>query len=76
MSQDRKKLEFMAELSQQTDRFEEMAENMAQMVKLEQPLSNEERNLFSIAFRNTIGSLRSAWRVLQNKRTSAVESDA
>ncbi|CAO2592923.1 14-3-3 protein theta [Lemmus lemmus] len=35
-------------------------------------LSNEERNLLSVAYKNVVGGRRSAWRVISNRRQSKV----
>jgi len=39
-----------------------MLENMKKVVQTGQELSVEERNLLSVAYKNTVGSRRSAWR--------------
>ena len=37
---------------------------MKEVTELEAGLSNEERNLLSVAYKNVVGSKRSAWRVI------------
>ena len=39
---------------------------MKQVVKLGGDLSEEERNLLSVAYKNSVGSRRSAWRALSS----------
>jgi len=50
-----------------------MLENMKKVVQTGQELSIEERNLLSVAYKNTVGSRRSAWRsisAIQQKEES------
>lgn len=57
-------LEF-AKLAEQAERYEDMARNMKNYVKkATQPLDSEIRNLLSVAYKNAVGSRRSAWRVI------------
>jgi len=37
-----------------------------QVTPLEQELSNEERNLLSVAYKNVVGARRSSWRVISS----------
>jgi 14-3-3 protein epsilon len=55
---------FMAKLSEQAERFDEMCLCMRKVVKLNSELSNEERNLLSVAYKNVIGSRRHSWRII------------
>ncbi|EGR32871.1 hypothetical protein IMG5_068480 [Ichthyophthirius multifiliis] len=64
---------YMAKIAEQTERFEDMLEYMKQVVLTGQDLSVEERNLLSVAYKNTVGSRRSAWRsisAIQQKEES------
>jgi len=61
---DQRDYTFMARLAEQTERFEDMITYMIELVKTGKPLNSEERNLLSVAFKNTVGSRRSAWRAL------------
>ena len=56
----------MAKITEQTERFEDMLEAMNNVVKANADLSVEERNLLSVAYKNTIGSRRTAWRALSS----------
>ncbi|KAJ3274178.1 hypothetical protein HDV01_003461 [Terramyces sp. JEL0728] len=51
---------YMAKLSEQAERYEEMVKFM----KFEQDLSIEERNLLSVAYKNVITGRRTSWRIL------------
>lgn len=57
---------YMAKVSEQTERFEDMLEAMNKAVTLNADLSIEERNLLSVAYKNTIGSRRTAWRAINS----------
>ena len=41
-------------------------QNMKQVVESEAELSNEGRNLLSVAYKNVVGTRRSAWRVISS----------
>ena len=62
----RENLIYQAQLAEQTERFEDMLDFMKQVVKLGGDLSEEERNLLSVAYKNSVGSRRSAWRALSS----------
>ncbi|KAA6345065.1 MAG: putative 14-3-3 protein, partial [Streblomastix strix] len=59
---------YMAKLQEQAERYEEMADSMKKVAQLNSEFSAEERNLFSVAYKNVIGTRRAAWRI-----TSAIE---
>jgi 14-3-3 protein epsilon len=65
MTQSREELVYMAKVSEQTERFEDMLNYMKQIVKQGNDLSVEERNLLSVAYKNSVGSRRTAWRALE-----------
>ena len=56
----------MARVAEQAGRYEDMVEFMKKVVMGEGPLVAEERNLFSVANKNVVGELRSAWRVVDS----------
>jgi 14-3-3 protein epsilon len=56
----------MAKLAEQAERYEDMVEEMNAVVSMNADLSVEERNLLSVAYKNVVGSLRAAFRVVQN----------
>jgi 14-3-3 protein epsilon len=66
MSLSREELIYMAKISEQTERFEDMLDYMKKVVKTDQDLSVEERNLLSVAYKNTVGSRRTAWRAISS----------
>jgi len=66
MSLSRDELLYMAKVSEQTERFEDMLEYVKKVVNLAQELNVDERNLLSVAFKNSVGSRRTAWRALSS----------
>jgi 14-3-3 protein epsilon len=54
----------MARLSEQAERYEDMLCHVKQVTQMNVELTSEERNLFSIAYKNVSGSLRKAWRTI------------
>lgn len=66
MSLKRDELIYMAKISEQTERFEDMLDYIKQVVKQNPELSIEERNLLSVAYKNSVGSRRTAWRALSS----------
>lgn len=60
---------YMAKLAEQAERYEEMVKFMEKLVVGLTPVSEltvEERNLLSVAYKNVIGSLRAAWRIVSS----------
>lgn len=55
-----------AKFAEQAERYDDMANTMKQLVKEQSVLSNEERNLLSVAYKNVVGARRSAWRVISS----------
>ena len=61
----KEELIYKAKVCEQTERFEDMIEAMKQVVTMTtEELTVEERNLLSVAYKNTVGSRRTAWRAL------------
>ncbi|XP_034530590.1 14-3-3 protein zeta/delta-like [Notolabrus celidotus] len=56
----------MAKLAEQAERYDDMAESMKGVTEMGVELSNEERNLLSVAYKNVVGARRSAWRVMSS----------
>jgi hypothetical protein len=58
------------------ERYDDMIESMKQYTELSPELSNEERNLLSVAYKNEVGKLRSSWRVISSceQRATAAEN--
>jgi 14-3-3 protein epsilon len=65
MSLAREELVYMSKVSEQTERFDDMLSYMKQVVHQKNELSVEERNLLSVAYKNSVGSRRTAWRALE-----------
>jgi 14-3-3 protein epsilon len=57
---------YVAKITEQTERFEDMLTAMNKVVSFNADLTIEERNLLSVAYKNTIGSRRTAWRALNS----------
>jgi 14-3-3 protein epsilon len=67
-----------AKLAEQAERYEDMVVEMNEVVGMDANLSVEERNLLSVAYKNVIGSLRAAFRVVQSiyeKEKSTADND-
>lgn len=71
MSEKRFENKLHARLCEQAERYEDMVKIMKEMItKADEPLDEDERNLFSVAYKNVVGARRAAWRVI-----SAREAD-
>ncbi|CAM8939043.1 hypothetical protein QQ045_013672 [Rhodiola kirilowii] len=61
---------YLAKLAEQAERYEEMVKFMEKLVVATTAagleLTVEERNLLSVAYKNVIGSLRAAWRIVSS----------
>ncbi|KAL6566496.1 hypothetical protein OROGR_002111 [Orobanche gracilis] len=68
MALTREQYMYMAKLAEQAERYEEMVQFMDSLVSVSAgtELSIEERNLLSVAYKNVIGSLRAAWRIVSS----------
>jgi len=56
---------YFANLAEQAERYDEMADYMEKVGKAPgSELSVEERNLLSVAYKNAVGSRRAAWRII------------
>lgn len=55
-----------AKLAEQAERYDDMASAMKQVTETGNELSNEERNLLSVAYKNVVGARRSSWRVISS----------
>ena len=53
-------------LCEQAERYNDMARYASDLVNLTGQLTDEERNLFSVAFKNVVGQKRSAWRIISS----------
>lgn len=55
-----------AKLAEQAERYDDMAACMKAVTETGAELSNEERNLLSVAYKNVVGARRSSWRVISS----------
>lgn len=55
-----------AKLAEQAERYDDMAASMKAVTEQNTELSNEERNLLSVAYKNVVGARRSSWRVISS----------
>lgn len=56
----------MAKLAEQAERYDDMVTFMKQLTVMSKKLSDEHRNLLSVAFKNVVGARRSAWRIISS----------
>jgi len=63
---EREELVQRAKLAEQAERYDDMAASMKKVTEGEAELSNEERNLLSVAYKNVVGARRSSWRVISS----------
>ncbi|XP_033123045.1 14-3-3 protein homolog 2-like isoform X2 [Anneissia japonica] len=63
---EKEELTYLAKLSEQSERYEAMVSYMKELVELNKKLTEEERNLLSVAYKNVIGAKRSAWRIISS----------
>jgi len=63
-----KKSDFVsrAKLAEQAERYDDMAKFMKNVTETGIELTNEERNLLSVAYKNVVGARRSSWRVISS----------
>ncbi|KAG5846792.1 tyrosine 3-monooxygenase/tryptophan 5-monooxygenase activation protein, theta polypeptide a [Anguilla rostrata] len=64
-----------AKLAEQAERYDDMATCMKEVTEQGAELSNEERNLLSVAYKNVVGARRSAWRVISSIEQKTEGSD-
>ena len=65
-SQEKDELVQKAKLAEQAERYDDMATAMKKVTEMGAELSNEERNLLSVAYKNVVGARRSSWRVISS----------
>jgi len=77
MSSEDQKAEYVsrAKLSEQAERYDDMAEFMRLVTESGIELTNEERNLLSVAYKNVVGSRRSSWRVISSIEAKCDDGD-
>ena len=72
----RDELIYMAKITEQTERFDDMLGYMKSVLDTNENLSVEERNLLSVAYKNSVGSRRTAWRVISTIETKEEAKDS
>lgn len=55
-----------AKLAEQAERYDDMASSMKTVTETGLELTNDERNLLSVAYKNVVGARRSSWRVISS----------
>ncbi|NP_001079918.1 14-3-3 protein zeta [Xenopus laevis] len=63
---DKNELVQKAKLAERAERYDDMAACMKRVTEEGGELSNEERNLLSVAYKNVVGARRSSWRVVSS----------
>ncbi|XP_042108175.2 14-3-3 protein zeta/delta-like [Ovis aries] len=63
---DKNELVQKAKLAEQAERYDDMAACMKSVTEQGIELSNEERSLLSVAYKNVVGARRSSWRVVSS----------
>ncbi|XP_019723441.1 14-3-3 protein zeta-like isoform X2 [Hippocampus comes] len=72
---DREILVQKAKLAEQAERYDDMAADMKAVTEeCSAELSNEERNLLSVAYKNVVGARRSSWRVVSSMEQKLEDS--
>jgi len=66
MTDNKEELVQRAKLAEQAERYDDMADAMKKVTEIGGELSNEERNLLSVAYKNVVGARRSSWRVISS----------
>lgn len=74
-SMDKAELVARAKLAEQAERYDDMAECMKYVTKMDQILQQEERNLLSVAYKNVVGARRSSWRVISSIQTKQQQDE-
>lgn len=65
-----------AKLAEHTERYDDMAGQMKTYVESRvEILDTTERNLLSVAYKNVVGTKRSAWRILSSLEAKAAKDD-
>jgi 14-3-3 protein beta/theta/zeta len=66
MAENKEELVQRAKLAEQAERYDDMAASMKKVTERGDELTNEERNLLSVAYKNVVGARRSSWRVISS----------
>jgi len=66
---------YIARLAEQAERYEEMVDAMKAIAKVGVGLTQEERNLLSVAYKNVIGARRASWRIVSSLEVKEREKE-
>ncbi|KAL9096181.1 MAG: hypothetical protein Q9165_001704 [Trypethelium subeluteriae] len=66
MTSERESKTFLARLSEQAERYDEMVTYMKDVAELGGELTVDERNLLSVAYKNVVGTRRASWRIISS----------
>ena len=65
-----------AKLAEQAERYDDMVDAMKSVAEQKQEgLTDEERNLLSVAYKNVVGARRSSWRIISSLEQKAEDED-
>ena len=62
---------YMAKLSEQTERFDDMVDYMKNVIDLTEIIEEEHITLLSIGYKNYIGMRRTAWRDISSEEVKS-----
>ncbi|XP_016502398.2 14-3-3 protein 9 isoform X1 [Nicotiana tabacum] len=63
---ERENFVYIAKLAEQAERYDEMVDAMKNVANMDVELTVEERNLFSVGYKNVVGARRASWRILSS----------
>ena len=62
---------FMARIAEQCERYQDMVEYLKIVIEQKGPdMSNDERSLISVAFKNLVADKRTAWRTVTSVQSN------
>lgn len=75
VNEERSNLVYLAILSEQAERYDEMVEYVRNIASKYKDLTVEERNLLSVAYKNVVGARRASWRVIHSIESKALNEN-
>ena len=75
MMGDKEDLVVRAIIAERAERYEDMARCMKSIIEKGGDVSDDERNLFAVAYKNMVAERRNAWRIISAIENSYIESD-
>lgn len=72
---DNETLIILAKWAESAERYDDMADYMKKVTEASNELSQEVRNLLSVAYKNVVGARRSSWRVLSSLETKVMNDE-